>query len=375
MNSERLHRKAKLYNDETQRMHVAHILAHVGDGGDWVIVREMMREFRKNGHSCCLIAAGGSDADKHGIDAPVNEHGLGILSSIKHASSIGPDVDIIHAHCYSSLLLAVFFKYLHFNRCKLVFTLHWNTPSPKRVLAIKNILLRLVDVIHVYSSEMKEVLSRQFPAGEDKIRMIYVGSNPNVFIPCNADFIKEKRKSLGLHENDFVILYVGRLAPEKNVETVIDYMASRRYRSVKLVIAGDGESREKLEKRVQDLNVSNDVSFLGRVDEIETLYPIGDVLVLPSTSLETFGLVVIEAALCGVPAIRSNLPGASDQIIDGETGFVFPVHDTNEFFCALDFAVNGKINLPVAGSRARVRAIEKFTTTKMYEGLLEAYST
>lgn len=107
-----------------------------------------------------------------------------------------------------------------------------------------------------------------------------------------------------------VFLYVGRLAPEKDVEGFL----SLDLPGTKLVV-GDGPSRADLEKRFPDAH------FVGakRGEELAAHYASGDVLVFPSRT-DTFGLVLLEALACGVPIAARPVPGPVDVIGDAPVG-------------------------------------------------------
>jgi glycosyltransferase involved in cell wall biosynthesis len=140
-----------------------------------------------------------------------------------------------------------------------------------------------------------------------------------------------------------------------------------------LLLAGEGPIKENLQQECRDLGIEKRVHFLGRRENMEEIYSLANLLVLPSSSLETFGMVVIEAAFCGVPALRSNLPGAKDQISHGEDGFIFPIQQSEKMFEVLDSIWNQRDNLAKIGQKARDRALENFTLEKMYEGFRSIY--
>lgn len=97
---------------------------------------------------------------------------------------------------------------------------------------------------------------------------------------------------------------------------------------IQYVIAGDGDDRPRLESLVQQLGVSDRVSFLGRVSEVDlpALYDEADVFVMPSTG-EGFGIVFLEARQRGCVVIASNSDGSVDPLRDGADGYLVPPND------------------------------------------------
>jgi glycosyltransferase involved in cell wall biosynthesis len=123
------------------------------------------------------------------------------------------------------------------------------------------------------------------------------------------------RSRIGIGANDRMILYVGRLAKEKNVELLLAALARAGDESLKLVIAGDGPHRADLERRSAEAGVDRAVRFLGVVarDELPGLYASADAFVMPSTT-ETQGLVIAEAMAAGAYVIAAEAPQNRDVL-------------------------------------------------------------
>lgn len=96
----------------------------------------------------------------------------------------------------------------------------------------------------------------------------------------------------------------------------------------KLLMVGDGGERSYCEQMARDLNVCDEVRFLGKQDAIEEILSVSDLFLMPSES-ESFGLAALEAMACKVPVISSNAGGLPELNIDGETGFLKDVGDVD----------------------------------------------
>ncbi|SHN35388.1 N-acetyl-alpha-D-glucosaminyl L-malate synthase BshA [Mucilaginibacter sp. OK098] len=96
----------------------------------------------------------------------------------------------------------------------------------------------------------------------------------------------------------------------------------------KLLMVGDGGERSYCEQLARDLNVCDEVRFLGKQDAIEEILSVSDLFLMPSES-ESFGLAALEAMACKVPVISSNAGGLPELNIDGETGFLKDVGDVD----------------------------------------------
>lgn len=179
------------------------------------------------------------------------------------------------------------------------------------------------------------------------------------------------RGALGLANDTPLILSVGKLQPVKQPLLLLQaYAALRRAgTTAALAFVGDGELREALQAQARDVP---DVHFLGfkNQSELPEIYPAADVFVLPSRS-ETFGLVLIEAMLAGLPVVASDGVGCAEDLVRPDTGRLFPRADQGALTRALaelcrDPAERARLG---QGSRALV---SRWTFTEATRGLLQA---
>ncbi|HHU54893.1 MAG TPA: glycosyltransferase family 4 protein [Mollicutes bacterium] len=139
------------------------------------------------------------------------------------------------------------------------------------------------------------------------------------------DIIKLK-KELGLKKDDFVILFVGRLGQEKNVDFLIEAhtLLAKRNDKCKLLIVGDGPLMSKYKKRIKRLRLINSVILAGKVPflEVGKYYQLASVFATASLA-ETQGLTVIEALAASVPILVINDESYDVAIDNGKNGFKF----------------------------------------------------
>lgn len=132
------------------------------------------------------------------------------------------------------------------------------------------------------------------------------------------------RSSLGIGEGERMLLFVSRLAKEKNVDLLLQALALCEP-SIRLVIAGEGPQRAFLEQMARELGVDARVRFLGALDRarLPELYASADAFVFASLT-ETQGLVLAEAMACGLPVIAAENPGSRDIL--GCSGTLVPAN-------------------------------------------------
>ena len=138
-----------------------------------------------------------------------------------------------------------------------------------------------------------------------------------------------------------VVLYVGRVDPEKKVGLVVEAfskMLDAWQGDVLplLLVVGDGVDKNRLIKKVHDIGISEAVRFLGKVlpPDLYELYKVGDVFATAST-IETQGIVLIEAAACGLPLIAVDAGAVSEVCVDGENGFLCEPGNVDEISAAM----------------------------------------
>jgi glycosyltransferase involved in cell wall biosynthesis len=139
----------------------------------------------------------------------------------------------------------------------------------------------------------------------------------------------------GIDPGAFVVLFVGRLAPSKRPLQAVRAVA-RLAPGADLLVVGSGPLQAAVRTEAERLGVRLTMTGFLNQSELGEAYAIADCLVLPSDASETWGLVVNEALATGLPCIVSDRVGcAPDLIVDGDTGYVFPLDDVDALLAAL----------------------------------------
>jgi len=132
------------------------------------------------------------------------------------------------------------------------------------------------------------------------------------------------------NENEKILTHISNFRPVKRTSDVIDifYKVQQKI-NAKLLMVGDGPERDKAEKKVIELGISEKVLFLGNSSEVDKILCLSDLFLLPSET-ESFGLAALEAMAAKTAVISTNSGGLSEVNMDGETGFLSNVGDTDD---------------------------------------------
>lgn len=237
-------------------------------------------------------------------------------------------------------------------------------------ISIKNTLLNRwifgsgVDEILANSQATKTCVnsfnSQLFP--EEKIRVIYNGLDFDRFknIPKESYY---QRKS-----NELVLTHLGRLETQKNQTFLLDVAAELKQRAIDfhLIIGGAGRLESKLKEKAEHLQLLNNVSFVGFVEQPEQLYYSGDLFLLPSL-WEGFGFVIAEAGSCKKPVIAFDLSSNPEIIVDGKTGRLTPAGDLIAFCDAIQELEKDREMLKQMGKKAHDFVTQNFDKEHIYQ--------
>lgn len=180
---------------------------------------------------------------------------------------------------------------------------------------------------------------------------------------------KELRRELGLETFDGVIFgSVGNLTPEKGhsvlLDAVIQLVGSREgvMPQFKVVLVGEGAMRPILEDRIRENDMAEHFLLVGERSDVMDFMNLFDALVFPSTMLEDFPFVILEAMSVGKPVISSRIAGTVEQIADGETGILIEPGDTAKLAHAMRQVASSVELRREMGEAALQRFRKRFTS-------------
>ena len=217
---------------------------------------------------------------------------------------------------------------------------------------------------------------KRFLNSKKKFLVIFRGINTEYF---DADTIKLKnveklKNSWKIEENKKIILLPGRLTAWKGQEMFIEAMSLFQLKNPELdyvaVILGNDQGRtvyrKKLERLVQQFNLTQKIKFVDNCRDMPLAYHISDVIVSSSIEPEAFGRVSVEAQAMKKPIIASNIGGSKETVIDNKTGLLFDSGNPKSLCDKLDEIIKlDSLTLDLMGREGRKNVINRFNIDKM----------
>jgi glycosyltransferase involved in cell wall biosynthesis len=207
----------------------------------------------------------------------------------------------------------------------------------------------------------------------EKLFKIHSGVDVNKFMQGNGNRV-EKRRSLGLDQNEAVIGFVGWLLPIKGPNYLLKAMDDvwHGHPEASLVLVGKGDLDVDLRAEARKKNANGKVKFLGWREDIDEIMPLFDMLVLPSLN-EGMGRVLVEAMAAGKPVVASRVGGIPDLVRDGETGYLVPPADEKALADGIKMLLDDPERAKQMGQQGK-EYCHQFSLEAMIEKLDNLYS-
>jgi len=162
-----------------------------------------------------------------------------------------------------------------------------------------------------------------------------------------------------------ILMHASNFRPVKRTDDVIRIFA--RVQEIvpsRLILIGEGPQIRETQQLVADLNLSDKVHFIGEQDQLEPLFSCADLFLLPSEQ-ESFGLTALEAMNCSVPVIATDIGGLPELVANGETGYLFPIGETEKMAEAAAGLLLDHERHRRFGRKARERAVRDFNASRI----------
>ena len=273
--------------------------------------------------------------------------------------------DIVQANAADTLKYTVMSKYIYNWKSKLVYR---NANKISDFLTTKSriwfnkLLIRKVDAVASVSMECMIDFISCYPTFQKAIECLPIGVSIQRFVSY------ESLKSLGILGKGPFLLNVASFVPEKNHEGLVRIFCNvlKDYPTAKLLLIGEGKLKSSIETLAEELNLNNNLHFLGKRNDVSQIMSCCDVFLLPSL-IEGLPGVILEAFVNKLPVVAYNVGGVKEVVINKKTGFLVPKDDE------LAFISNLKNALSQDNSYLKDTAFELVTTHYSNESIAKKF--
>jgi glycosyltransferase involved in cell wall biosynthesis len=309
------------------------------------------------------------------------KNGLKFFSEYKKAIHFLDEInekhkfDIIYSNTLAVLLGMIYAKK---RKIKHIWHVHEIIVHPKIIANFfPKLLNKYADSIVCNSIATLNNLTQRIPQIKDKSIVIYNGVEPINEVKtsvCKTDF--------GFKTNDIIITLVGRIYRLKGHKLLLSSFIKQfsNQENVKLLFVGSpviGQEKYlyEVEKIIKTNLITDKVKILPFTKNLNSIWQITDIAVMPSTEAESFGLVAVEAMMAKKPVIGSNHGGLTEIIINNKTGLLFEPNNENELSEAIQYLIDHPKERLEIGENGKNSVIEKFSITSYIQNFENLFLT
>ena len=354
-----------------KRLRILHLTAGSDAGGLSQYIHNLCAAMHDAGH---FVAVAGERGAWHWlferapfpwIDLPLKGSPLALhraARTLRRWLDLTP-IDVLHAHYRRATLVA---RRVQQQR-PILYTVHLSDLSLKWPWRLFS---DFGDHTHVASTEARRWCIEDARVSEQNIALIPHGIDVAKFPFADDSARAAARASFNLPPDALVAGFVGRLDEPKNEDWLLDLAA--RVTNLNLLMAAEGPHESNVRARINQLRLTERVHLLGTVNPLP-VYQASDLILLPSWR-EGFSLVTAEAMSVGTPVVRTRTAGASDLILDNQTGRITPIEHDAFLASAAQTLSLPRQDLRAMGQRASEHIRTNFTFDKQLAQTLALYS-
>lgn len=368
-----------------QNIEILILITELGIGGAQKLVAQTAEGLNRNKYEitvACLYQAGywAKWLESHGISvldlkmrSKFDFHVLTRLAS--HVRS--KEIRLINTHLFHANLVGTMIG-KRVDVPVIISTRHSDEIGGRRREIINRLTVPFRDhTIAISDSVMRTELKRS-GVNPLKISTITNGIDTNEFLKSDEHLIASIRNEFDLSNDDIVIVYIGRIVPEKGLAFLLNAVRLLKPKcyDTKVLIIGGGTAESEVQSMVAKNNLQDSVILGGIRTEISEILSIGDIFVLPSL-WEGLPLGLIEAMAAAKPVIATAVGGVPEIVINEKTGLLVPPADSESLAEAILTLLKDPARARQMGEAGRNRAIEHFDikrtiqqTEALYDSLL-----
>jgi glycosyltransferase involved in cell wall biosynthesis len=333
----------------------------------------LLKGLRDRGHAAELVAASAGELQRRACAAGIPVHAVprNFLRA-RAAAEISrltktQNYSIVHVNEPHALTAAWLARAHH--RARLLVSRRVGYPISRNWFArLRYDAAARIVAISRWSAE--RVIGSGIP--ESKLAIVYEG----IEIPArpSGEQRAQARARWGVPADAPLLGCVGVLSPDKGQEWLIRALADlrKKFPSAKLLLAGDGPCRERLQRLARELGVADAVIFAGFISDVDSVYAALDMFLLPSF-FEALSNALMSAMAYAIPSVAFNLGGPAEIIEDGKSGLLVEPANVESLCTAISKILDDVAVANRMGENGRYRIEQDFSAAKMVGEMLRVY--
>ncbi len=357
-------------------LHIVHTEASCGWGGQEIRILTESAGLQQRGHKVTLLCPGESHihdaAKERGLAVfalPIGRKNIrgirAIYSWLKHNP-----VDIINTHSSTDSWLTAIACQLLPQSPKIIRTRHISAPVINRPTT-RWLYNKASSYIVTTGERLRRQLIQSIGIDENHIVSIPTGVDSDQFQPGDSQYAKQR---LSLPSHALCIGIIATLRSWKGHQYLIDALASLDRKNLHLVIVGDGPVQKMLEKQVERLGLTKDVTFAGRQSDVVPWLHSLDIFALPSYANEGVPQSLIQAMMCALPVISTDVGSITELVKHNVNGLIVPAKDSNSLADALNQLLTDRNLRESLAREGRKTALADFKLEDMLDRMEQLFS-
>ncbi len=365
-------------------LRVLHVSTTIQRGGAENHLFDLVRHQRDAGMQVAVAYLRGECRD---LGVPVHDLALRYYGQLKPCWKLRKLIrafapTLVHAHMPpAELYCRLALLGVNRRRLPLLITKHNEEPffrGPGQKLLGRWVARRATAVIAISGAVKRYMSGPTLGIPAERLQTIHYGVNATPFCEAKRESGLALRRQWGIPDDAFLIGFVGRLVPQKSIDTLLRGFALLREHQKSgqtdawLTIVGVGELESSLRQQARELGIADRVIFAGFYDDMPRVMRAFDAFALTSI-YEGFGLVLAEAMATGLPVVATKVGAMPEVVTDGETGFLVAPRSAEQLALAL-----ANLHDPVLraqlGSAGQRRVLREFTLERMFHETDKLYA-
>lgn len=238
--------------------------------------------------------------------------------------------------------------------------------------------------VYPNSNALREIIQQNNYCNPSKLKVIGNGSSNGIdtsYFDANH-FSGEQnsilKQQLGISQNDFVFIFVGRIVADKGINELVSAFSSlqKEHATIKLLLVGpfEEELNPLQPETMNEIQTNPSIISAGYQNDVRPYFAISNALVFPSYR-EGFPNVVMQAGAMNLPSIVSNINGCNEIIIEGENGTIIPVKDQNALLNAMKIITQNDAVIQKYTQNARTLIVSRYEQKVVWDAILKEYRT